>query len=159
MAMIGSLFRSAKVIGVALAAALVVHVGVRVYGPVKGAYWRAFRTPPILCEQGVEDLVSGRAGEQRKRVVEVWRSGQGTYGLRQTVLSAEGTPIGLALVTEQGKATLVLDYTGDAYGPRRFIVQPVQAMELAFSAEQGGSGAVGGLRIRCAFVSGEPAWF
>jgi hypothetical protein len=153
------LSRSAKIIGVALAAGLVAYVGVRGYGPVKGAYWRAFRTPSILREQGVEDLVSSRAGEQKKRVVEAWRSGHGTYGLRQTVLSAEGTPIRLALVTEQGKATLVLDYTRDAYGPRRFIVQPVQALELASSAEYGGSGGVAGLRIRCAFVSGEAAWF
>jgi hypothetical protein len=159
------LFRPVRAIVVLLAASIVAYLGVRLYGPVKGAYWRTFRTPALVRGQSVEDLVGARADVQRRRLFEVWRSARGTYGLRQTVLSVEGTPIGLVLVVERGRATFVFDYTRDAYGTRQFIIEPVQAIEVSASVAHGGvaaggeSSGFGRTRLRCSFDSGKSTWF
>ena len=159
------LSRSLKALCLVLAVAIIAYVGLWLYGPLKGAYWRAFRTPALMHDRHVEDLVAARAAEQRKRLLEVWRTAQGSYGLRQTVSSVEGTPIGFTLVADNGKATLILDYTRDAFGPRKFIVQPVRAIELVSLAPSAGSqvpgepGGVPRMRLRCLIDGSEPTWF
>jgi hypothetical protein len=156
---------SLKALCLVLAVPIIVYLGLRLYGPIKGAYWRAFRTPALIHDWRVEDLVAARGTEQRTRLLEVWRTGQGTYGLRQTRSSVEGTPIGFTLVAERGKATLILDYTRDAYGPRKFIVQPVQAIESVPPGPPPGVEAPGKprgfaeMRLRCLIDSTEPTWF
>ena len=71
----------------------------------------------------------------------------GSYGLRKTVESIEGTPVGQCLVVEDGRLTIVSDYTRDAYGNREFgiryptnvILGPVGAAEesVPFTPTQG----------------------
>ena len=154
------LLRSLQVLLAFVAVSAVLYLGLRLYGPVKGAYWRAFRTPDLVRDSAVEQLSPVHADAQRTRLFDVWQSGRGKYGLRQTTLSIEGTPIGLILVTEDGRATLVFDYTRDAYGPRRFVVQPVEALEVG-SAAAGRRGPThhGSTRLRCTLEAREATWF
>ncbi len=159
------LSRSLRTFCVLFAVALILVLWIELYGPLKGAYWRTFRTPTVLHDSHIEELAVGRGVEQRNKLFEVWLRGQGTYGLRQTVSSVEGTPIGLTLVAADGKATLVLDYTRDTYGSRKFIVLPVQGMEPVSSSwpaeakTAGESRGVAQMRLRCSTARGEPTWF
>lgn len=161
----GLLTRSLKALCLVVAVSMIVFFGVRLYGPLKGTYWRTFRTPELAHDFRIEKVVATRAAEQRERLLEVWRTGRGTYGLRQTISSVEGTPIGFTLVAANGKATLIVDYTRDAYGPRKFIVQPVRAIELvplgpsAGLEAPTGAGVVAGRRLRCLIEGREPTWF
>jgi len=148
-----------------LAVPVVAYLGLRLYGPLKGAYWRGFRTPALVLDSRVEDLVAARASAQRERLLEVWRKGRGTYGLRRTVSSIEGTPIGLTLVADQGRATLVLDYTRDSYGNREFFVESVQTIDLVLPNSPSGVETPGETqspdkaRLRCLIEGREPIQF
>jgi hypothetical protein len=109
-----------------LSALLVV---LQMYGPVKGLYWRSFRTPTILRAAFIEefDPKSARADSQRKRLWEIWKLAKGSYGLRMTFSSIEGQAIGQCIAIEEGTLSYVYDATRDSYGPRRFLVgHPVE---------------------------------
>ena len=152
--------RSLQILLAVVGVLAVAYLGVGLYGPLKGAYWRAFRTPALVHDAAVEALSAAHADNQRNRLFNVWRSGRGKYGLRQTTPSVEGTPIGLVLVAEGGRSTLVFDYTRDAYGPRRFVVQPVEALEVVpLAAGHAGLRGVGSVRLRCTLEGREATWF
>lgn len=99
-----------------------VFAGAHVYGPAKGLFNRTFRSPSILRAGFVEDLNADRPEAQLEKFLSVYRSQQGSCGLRRTVPSVEGTPVGKCLVTENGKLTLVIDFTRDRNSTRNFVV-------------------------------------
>src|SRR5262249_52845321 len=100
--------------GFSLAAGLaVLIVTAQGYGPIKGLYWRTFRTPAILRAAFVEELnpKSSHAQAQRERFFEIWRSRKGSYGLRMTFSSLEGQTIGQCIATKDGSLFYVYDTT------------------------------------------------
>jgi len=130
---------SAVVIIVEVITVLVLAVVARiyVYGPAKGLFCRTFWTPSILRASFVENLDQQQARIQRERLLSIYQSHTGSYGLRKTVGSVEGNPIGYCLVVENGRLIIVTDYTRDSFGSRDFalsyptniILGPVQAAE------------------------------
>jgi hypothetical protein len=93
-----------------------------VFGPAKGWFNRTFRVPSVVRASYVEDLDPARAKAQVEKFLSVYESRSGSYGLRRTVVSVEGTPIGKCLVTENGALTFVLDSTRDRNGSRQFSI-------------------------------------
>jgi hypothetical protein len=96
--------------------------GVRLYGPVKGLFYRTFRAPAIVQAGFVEELNPEQPEAQLEKFLSTYRSHQGSCGLRRTVVSVEGTPVSKCLVTESGTLTLVIDFTRDRNSTRDFVV-------------------------------------
>ena len=92
-------------------------------GPLTGWYQRAFRTPPILSASFIVPFDKQRGQSQREQFISVYQARHGSYGLRRTAFSVEGTPIGECLLVEAGALTLITDYTRDSYGIREFRIQ------------------------------------
>jgi hypothetical protein len=77
---------------------------------------------------GQLDIPSCQA--QREQWMRVYKNRRGSYGLRKTTVSFEGTPIDECLIVENGNITLVLDYTRDKYGIREFAIRQPTALKL-----------------------------
>jgi hypothetical protein len=114
----------------------------RTRGPVKGWYYRTFRTPAILYSTFIVDFDKQHAAAQRQKLFEVYQAKSGSYGLRKVDSSIEGTPVGVYLIVESGRTTLIADFTQDSYGDRRFdilyptniVLAPVTASETSQSS-------------------------
>ena len=136
---------------------------VYIYGPAKGLFYRTFRTPAVLLSTFVEDFDRQQAETQREKLLSVYQSRSGSYGLRKTVSSIEGTPIGQCLVVENGRLTIVIDLTRDAYGIREFVIQyptnvilgPITAAEEPFSSTPSRGRTV----LKCYLPSGGVSYF
>ena len=70
----------------------------------------------------VEELNTEQPEAQLEKFLSVYRSRQGSCGLRRTVVSVEGTPVRKCLVTENGTLTLVIDFTRDRNSTRDYVV-------------------------------------
>ena len=106
-----------------------------VLGPAKGAFNRTFRAPPIVRASFIEDLDPQQARAQIEKFLSVYRSGRGSYGLRRTVTSGAGAPIGEYVITEDGKLTFVMDRTRDRESTREFSIVHPSGVGLAPSQQ------------------------
>jgi hypothetical protein len=106
-----------------------------VIGSTKGWYYRTFKMPAITKAAFVEDLHSdeAQARAQADKFLSTYRSSQGDYGLRRTMVSADGEPIGMCIVTESGKLTFVMDHTRNRFSNREFSVAHPEGVGLASS--------------------------
>ena len=138
--------------------ALALVTRVYFYSPAKGWFYRTFRTPAILHSTFIEDFDRQQAATQRQKFLDVYHAKSGSFGLRKTGGTIEGTPVGKFLIVEGGRVTVVSDYTRDAFGNREFGVQyptnvilaPVEASEEAVPFTP----ARGSLVLKCYLDSG-----
>lgn len=110
-------------------------VAIHTPGPVKGWYHRTFHTPAILRASFVVQLDKQQAHSQREHFISIYQTRQGSYGLRRTAWSIEGTPIGECLLVENGELTLISDYTRDSHGNREFRVRHPTSIKLGALAD------------------------
>jgi hypothetical protein len=126
--------KKVRLLGFMLGAVALLGLGlvgvVHGHGPVKGWYHRTFRTPPILNSSFIEAFDKQHGDAQRERLLSTYQARSGSYGLRQTAFSPEGTPIGICLVVENGSITLITDTTHDRYGNREFRVRHPDSIQL-----------------------------
>ena len=107
-------------------------------GSIKGAFYRTFFTPEILKEKVFEDVSDSRFPNADKQVFyEKYVQKEGYYGLKQNRTSIEGDPIVLYIYTNHGDATLIVDYTRDSYGVRKFVKEKIERVELVGRDEDG----------------------
>jgi hypothetical protein len=104
-------------------------------GPVKGWYQRAFHTPPLLNAPFVVQFDKRQGHSKRERFISIYQARQGSYGLRRTGWSVEGTPIGECVLVENGLLTIITDYTRDSYGNREFNVRHPTSVKLGALAD------------------------
>ena len=130
--------------------ALALLVRVYFYGPAKGWFYRTFQTPAILHSAFIEDFDRHQAQTQRERLLRVFQSRTGSYGLHKTTSSIEGTPIGENLIIEDGHLTIVSDYTRDKFGIRKFTVQhPTTVMLGPVEESEGWQHTVTNTFLKC----------
>ncbi len=145
--------------------ALALFVASRVYGPAKGMFFRTFYSPAVLRDPSVQALTATTGKAQRDHFMQVYLSHKGAFGLSQRVSSVEGTPIGMTLLVRDGALTLVLDYTRDSFGIRKFrtvtpsyvdlgsVLEPqLHPLDDRFPKE-------GPLYLRCYLESGRVMYF
>ena len=104
---------------------LAVLARVYCYGPAKGWFYRAFRTPAVLHSPFIEKLDQRQvpAQVQRERLQEIFQGHTQSYGLHKTAYSAEGTAIEEYLIAQEGQLTIISDTTRDACGIREFTIE------------------------------------
>ncbi len=106
----------------AMGALILAIAALYAYFPVKGLVVRTFLMPPVLASPCITEVDAASSAQQRQRFVDAWR-GRTCAGLHQCVSTIEGDPLNLWAITEQGRLTLVTDYTRDAYSHRGVDVQ------------------------------------
>jgi hypothetical protein len=108
----------------------VLAIAIHTPGPIKGWYQRAFQTPPILNASFIVRFDKQQGKAEREQFIAIYQARRGSYGLRRTAWSVEGTPIGECLLVEDGFLTLISDYTRDSYSSREFRVQHPTSVTL-----------------------------
>ncbi|HZL44301.1 MAG TPA: hypothetical protein VFD66_13600 [Verrucomicrobiae bacterium] len=93
-----------------------------VFGPSKGLFNRTFRTPAVVRAAFVEEIDPRRAQAQVEKLMTLYRSRTGSYGLRRTVVAMEGGNVSKFVATENGKLTFIVDLTRFKEGSRGFAV-------------------------------------
>jgi hypothetical protein len=98
-------------------------------GSVKGAINRFIFTPAIITNNHFVSVESTEnPDEQRVKFMFAYQSKQGFYGLKKTFITIEGYPVVVFAATENGKLTIIRDYTLDKFGPRKFIKKEVDSV-------------------------------
>ena len=117
-------------LGVVALLSCALAVAIHTPGPVKGWYQRTFHAPAVLNAGFIVPFDKQQGHSLREQFIAIYRARQGSYGLRRTAFSVEGTPIGECLLVESGRLTLITDYTGDSYSSREFRIQHPTSIEL-----------------------------
>jgi hypothetical protein len=151
-------------VGIVVGLSVLVAIGVT-YGPAKGLYHRTFRRPAILSAYFIQPFDPHRGEVQRETLFRIWKSGHGELGLRQQVGSVEGTPIEMHLIVQEGKITLIRDYTRDSFGIREFVTS--RPVNLILGPLSGGEvhplddrfPSSGVTSLKCVFTSGRVVFF
>lgn len=92
------------------------------YGPIKGAYNRYLHTPELIKNNQFIylDIIPDK-GKAIRDFYDIYIQKKGYSGLKQKRYFDEGSTAILYLAANDGKLTLIIDYTRDPFSIRGFI--------------------------------------
>lgn len=100
-------------------------------GDIKGSYYRTFFFPAVIKNNNFASLnVSQNAIKEKEEFFLSYNSQKGFYGLKEKRFTIEGYPIVFYVYTNNGNSEMIIDYTKDPYGPRKFIYKNIEKISI-----------------------------
>ncbi|MBN2436652.1 MAG: hypothetical protein JXK07_15440 [Spirochaetes bacterium] len=135
-----NLKRKKKLVLVLLAMCLfMLLLSVFFFGECKGCIIRTFYAPDLIEDNRIVQIAHETylQNEQKKEFYEAYNNKKGFYGLVFKKITLEGRPIQIFVISDNGQAQVIIDYTRDPYSNRNYKNIKPLAIILGFKSKDG----------------------
>lgn len=102
-------------------------------GSIKGFLIRSLYTPLEIKQDSFIDLdLVEFPNKEKLQFYSIYRGGKGYCALKKSIISIDGTVYRVYIITNNGKLTLVKDYTSDSHGNRKFVIEEPNDVVLGY---------------------------
>ena len=122
---------------------LIVPIGILILllyfsGSIKGFYHRTFHTPKVISNKDFIYLNYSLFPDKKKQeFYDAYKSRQSFYGVMREKGTFEASVVTIYLMTEAGNLTMIIDYTHDPWGIRKFVKKEPKTVILGSCNAEG----------------------